>query len=227
MNQDQNTAEDMTKLTSEQVAEYLRINPEFFENNLDLLSEIIIPHVSGEGTISLIERQVQLLRDQVVAIKDQLNTFAVLAGENEDLWVRFKDLALMLLNHADRQLLKSDIESWLKKQFNLSGVMINLDEPGVSLDKYRADVAIKHVFVKEQIYCSSNLSKELLTTLFGKDAEKVNSCALIPLKKPGHDKTALLALGSENTERFTSSQSTAYLGCLSQLISQALLPAHC
>ena len=224
MSQDQNTAEKITKLTSEQVAEFLRINPEFFENNPDLLSEIEIPHLRGEGTTSLIEHQVKVLRDQNDILKDQLKTFAVLAIENEDLWVRFKDLAIMLLNHSTPSSLKTDIENWLKQQFNLCGVMINLDAPSKTLKKYRAEEVYKLVVEEAQIHCHSHYSVGLLRTLFGKDnAGRVSSCALIPLKNASGSCKALLALGSENTERFTSSQSTAYLDCLSQLIGRALV----
>ena len=223
MNQEQNTAQKITKLTSEQVAEFLRINPEFFENNLDLLSEIQIPHISGEGTTSLIERQVKVLRDQSEILKDQLKTFAVLAIENEDLWVRFKDLAIMLLNNSNQASLKIDIETWLKQQFSLSGVMINLNKPEKVLEKFKTDQAYKSVIEDAQIHCNSNFPADLLKTLFNKDATNVNSCALIPLKNSDDDCLALMALGSDNTERFTSSQSTSYLDCLSQLISQALV----
>ena len=224
MKQDQNTAEKITKITSEQVAEYLRINPEFFEKNLDLLGEIEIPHISGEGTTSLIERQVKVLRDQNEVLKDQLKTFAVLAIENEDLWVRFKDLAVMLLKHKDPLTLKTEIEHWLKQQFSLSGVMINLNDPATLLQKFKTDEVFKIVIESTDIHCGSSFPQDLLTLLFNKDAAKVNSCALIPLKNTQSKSIALLALGSENTERFTSSQSTSYLDCLSQLISHALLP---
>ena len=166
MNQDQNTAEKITKLTSEQVAEFLRINPEFFENNLDVLSEMQIPHISGKGTTSLIEHQVKVLRDQNEVLKDQLKTFAVLAIENEDLWVRFKDLALMLLNHTDRQSISADIESWLKQQFSLSGVMINLNQPASVLKKFKADEAYQTVIEQAQIHCNSDFSADFLKTLF-------------------------------------------------------------
>lgn len=224
MNQDRNTAEKITKLTNEQVAEFLRVNPEFFENNPDLLAEIEIPHIRGEGTTSLIEHQVKVLREQNEILKDQLKTFAVLAIENEDIWVRFKDLAIMLLNHSSPSSLKTDIENWLKRQFNLCGVMINLDKPSKTLKKFKQNDAYKIVVDDAQIHCHSHQSDELLATLFGsEDAAKVNSCALIPLKNASGDSEALLALGSENTERFTSSQSTAYLDCLSQLISEALI----
>ena len=129
----------------------------------------------------------------------------------------------MLLNHSSSSSLKTDVENWLKQQFNLCGVMINLNNPSKILKKFKTEDVFKVVVEDAQIHCNSDYSADLLRTLFGmEDATKVNSCALIPLKNAGGSGEALLALGSENTERFTSSQSTAYLDCLSQLISQAL-----
>ena len=121
-------------------------------------------------------------------------------------------------------ILKSDVEKWLKEQFNLSGVMINLKEPAKLLAKFRADQVYHIVIEKAQIHCNSSFSGGLLKTLFGEDATKVNSCALIPLKNSTDGCQALMALGSENTERFTSAQSTSYLDCLSQLIGRVLVP---
>ena len=227
MSQEQNAAEKITKVTSEQVAEFLRINPEFFETNLDLVGEIQIPHISGEGTTSLIEHQVKVLRDHNEVLKDQLKTFAVLASENEELWIHFKDLAVVLLKQdkPDQESLISTIEDWLNHQYNLSGVTIKIDEPAILLDSYKADDVLKQIIEEAHIRCDSRFSVELLTTVFGKSAEKVKSCALIPLKNSQEKCMGLIALGSENTERFSAQQSTSYLDCLSQLLSQALSSA--
>ncbi len=225
MSQEQNTAEKITKLTAEQVAEYLRINPEFFESNLDLLAVIQIPHITGEGTTSLIERQVQVLREQSETYKDQLKTFAVLASENEELWFRIKDLAVMLLKRPDRDSLAEEIEDWLKQQYNLSGVVISQADRSGLIKKYQSDQLVYKAIESNEIQCGSSFSVELLELLFGKDADKVKSSALIPLISEQKQVHGLLALGSENTERFSAEQSTAYLDCLSQIVSQALLSA--
>ena len=223
MSQEQNTAEEITKLTTDQVAEYLRINPEFFESNLDLLAEIQIPHISGEGTTSLIERQVQVLREQNEVFKDQLKTFAVLAGENEELWYRIKDLAVMLLKSPDKVNLAEEVEDWIKQQYNLSGVVISLGDKKELLKNYQSDELIHKTLDDSEIQCGTDFSTELLDLLFAKNAEKVKSCALIPLINEQKNTNGILALGSENTERFNSEQSTAYLDCLSQIVSQALV----
>ena len=223
MSQKQNTAESITKLTAEQVAEYLRINPEFFESNLDLLAEIQIPHISGEGTTSLIERQVQVLREQSETYKDQLKTFAVLASENEELWYRIKDLAVLLLKNPHKDSLAEEIEDWLKQQYNLSGVVISQGDKKELIKKYQSDEHIHKVLDDSQIQCGTDFSTELLGLLFPDDAEKVKSCALIPLSNEQENANGILALGSENTERFNAEQSTAYLSCLSQIVSQALV----
>ena len=225
MSQEQNTAEKITKLTSEQVAEYLRINPEFFETNLDLLAEIQIPHITGKGTISLIERQVQLLREQSETYKDQLKTFALLASENEELWFRIKDLTVMLLKRPSGDNLAEEIEDWLKEQYNLSGVIISQADQSELVKKYQSDQHVHNALESNEIQCGTDFSIELLELLFGKDADKVKSCALIPLVDAAKTVHGLLALGSENTERFSAEQSTAYLDCLSQIVSQALLSA--
>ncbi len=44
-------------LTPEQVADYLRQNPGFFEQNVDLLVNIQIPHPHGGRAVSIVERQ--------------------------------------------------------------------------------------------------------------------------------------------------------------------------
>ena len=222
MSQEQNTAEQITKLTAEQVAEYLRINPEFFESNLDLLAEIQIPHISGEGTTSLIERQVQVLRQQTESYKDQLKTFAVLASENEELWFRIKDLAVMLLTQTDKAGLPVLIEDWLKQQYQLSGVVINLGDKAQLIKQYNSDESINLTLDEIEIQCGTNFSTELLDLLFADAAEKVKSCALIPLTDSNKQACGIMALGSDNTERFSADQSTAYLDCISQIVGQAL-----
>ena len=50
-------------LDEDSVAAYLSEHPEFFNKQEDLLAKLRIPHKSG-GAISLLERQVSLLRRQ-------------------------------------------------------------------------------------------------------------------------------------------------------------------
>ena len=53
-----------TKINDEQVVQFLEANPKFFERNQDLLSQLKISHPTGDA-VSLVERQVSLLRDKI------------------------------------------------------------------------------------------------------------------------------------------------------------------
>lgn len=52
-------------LDENEVADFLRAHPDFFERHLALLSELVVPHSSRGGAVSLLERQVGVLRDQL------------------------------------------------------------------------------------------------------------------------------------------------------------------
>ena len=49
------------ELSDDAVCDYLEAHPDFFEQHKSLLNTMQLPHASG-GTISLVERQVSVLR---------------------------------------------------------------------------------------------------------------------------------------------------------------------
>ena len=67
---DESTA---SELTAEVVSNYLRENPDFFNQHPEALSELKISHV-GEGAVSLVERQVATLRDRNAELRRRLDT---------------------------------------------------------------------------------------------------------------------------------------------------------
>jgi len=48
---------------SEEVAQYLRENPKFFDEYADMLADIFVSHPHGGRAISISERQIVTLRD--------------------------------------------------------------------------------------------------------------------------------------------------------------------
>ena len=69
-------------IDAEGVAEYLEQNPGFFEQHADLLSDIKLQHGSG-GAISLIERQVAVLREKNQALESNILQLVQIAQDNE------------------------------------------------------------------------------------------------------------------------------------------------
>ncbi len=83
-----------------EVVRYLRDNPDFFEHHRELLADMILPH-QPQGTVSLIERQVSMLRDQKQDLKQRLQHLLDNAKQNENLSTRMNQLILDLLDCND------------------------------------------------------------------------------------------------------------------------------
>ena len=58
-------------LTDEQVVAYLKDNPRFFIDQDDLLTQLRSPHLRG-SSISLVERQVAVLRERNIDMRNRL-----------------------------------------------------------------------------------------------------------------------------------------------------------
>ena len=98
MSNDASTAEqvDVQKFNAEDVAEYLRQNPDFFISQGELLADLSLPHESGKA-ISLLERQVKILRDRSIEARQKLNNLLENARENDQLFDTTRNLVLALL----------------------------------------------------------------------------------------------------------------------------------
>jgi hypothetical protein len=61
-------------LAEEQIAEYLSTHPEFFERHGSVLARLKLPHHQrGTAAISLVERQVLVLREKHAALEKKLH----------------------------------------------------------------------------------------------------------------------------------------------------------
>ena len=75
----------MSALFPEDVADYLKDNPAFFEQYADLMAQIFVPHPHGGRTISLSERQLLTLRERVKELEKKLHELIEYAKENDGL----------------------------------------------------------------------------------------------------------------------------------------------
>ena len=64
----------MSALFPEDVADYLKNNPGFFEQYADLMAQIFLPHPHGGRAVSLAERQMLTLRDKNRQAESKLAT---------------------------------------------------------------------------------------------------------------------------------------------------------
>jgi uncharacterized protein YigA (DUF484 family) len=228
MTTSQQTQPDSLPLEEKTVADYLRDNPDFFQNNASLLATLEIPHACGPA-VSLVEHQVKVLRDQNRQLKRKLMDLVHVARDNNRLNERMHQLTLGLISTSSLVALLDTLREHLQGEFKADTVTLRLAglpeaqarECGVDLyDPAGAELAHFDSFIKSCRPQCGRFKTEQLQYLFGDQAAAIESVALVPL---GHKSTyGLLAIGSQDASRFHPGMGTLFLTHLGELIGLLL-----
>lgn len=219
-------AEAAQDVTSEEVADYLRANPDFFDGRDDLLLDLSIPHARG-ASVSLVERQVLLLRERNRALRGQLSGLLEAARENDATFARCRRLVLALLDASSGEQLLDNLESCLKEDFNCDFYRLFL------YDDRRHQV--NHWVMRQPrdamsdaiggLVASRNpvlgvLRDTELEYLFGADASKIGSAGIFPVRR--EQEIALLAIGSTSPTQFQSGMGTLFTDFIAETLARTI-----
>lgn len=232
MNSQQNLGSSQTLpvISEQQVEEFLRGNPDFFENHTALLAKLRVPHPSGPA-VSLIERQVRVLRDQNRAYKRKLMELVQVGRDNDKVNRNLHALTLALLpSDTLKQVTHALLES-LMYAFKATDVALRLAgfprglelPPQVGLlNASDAGFEAFQSFIQTARPFCGRLKAEQIDYLFGDNASQIASAALIPLGDSC--RLGMLAIGSDDGNRFHPGMDTLFLRHLGELASAALEP---
>lgn len=211
-------------LQAEDVAHYLKSNPQFFEEYADLLAQIYVPHPHGGRTVSITERQIFTLRERGKQLESKLAEMIRYGEDNDAIGDKVHRLALALTAAEDFPAVMREIYRHLSEDFAVPHVVVRLWGEQAMYE------GIEFASVSEQVraqaanlthpYCGPAAGHEVLTC-FGAADTQVRSLALVALQR---DTAAvgLLALGSEDAQRFYPEMGTLFLTRVGELISAAL-----
>ncbi len=220
----QNLQPAMTELDDATVAKFLKNNAGFFQRNPDLLSELTIPHAT-RGTVSLVEKQIDLLRNRNQKLQDKLQQLIDNAGANQTTYERIGSLAIGLAKADSLDGLLQELCDQLADNFAVDAVAIEL-EPREQGDWPQL------VHTPSQAEPTPLLGPYLggppadldLASLFGSQAEQITSIGILPLGE--NAALGRLLLASRDPDRFRADLGTQLLTQISELVS-ALLSHHC
>jgi uncharacterized protein len=219
------------ELTEDAVHDYLEANPDFFENHGDLLSSLRLPHVSGVA-VSLVERQVSVLRQKDLKLERKLKELIDVARVNDALATKMHQLTLHLLAASDISETLEAIEAALRTGFNADlSVLVLFGDPeafkDVSVGRFfkpvkRDTESLKAfaTFLKGNSPRCGQVRDSQRDFLFGKETDEVGSAALVPLGKKSE--IGFLAIGSADADRFHPGMSMDFLSRLGGLVAEAL-----
>jgi len=218
-------------LTEEAVSSYLAAHPDFFERNPKLLGKLRIPHETG-GTVSLVERQVSMLRQKEVKLERQLRELIHVARDNDVLAAKIHKLSIHLLAANSLNATVTAIEEAMRAGFGADhAVLVLFGNPDsfedIDAGRFfraiqREDEALRPfaTFLKGSGPRCGKVRDSQRKFLFRGDAEDVGSVALVPLgNKAG---IGFLAIGSVDANRFHPGMSIDFLARVGDLISGAL-----
>ena len=223
------------ELTQEQaVAQYLHHNTDFFERHPQLLARMRLQHPRNASTVSLIERQVEVLREKYESQEQKLADFVRVARANNALAEKIHRFTRRLLRTDGRARAISEIEASLREDFDSFHavlVLASIQEPLLpNVDRFVRTVSIEDTHYKsfEPLFTSAKprcgqIRDSQREFLFGADGAEIGSVALIPI--PMTPAPGLLALGSVDRDRFHPGMSTEFLSRMGELIADALARA--
>src|SRR6195256_5647690 len=118
-------------LNDSSVAEYLQAYPDFFERNSPLLAKLRLPHVRDvAATVSLVERQVEVLRERNQSLERKLKELVDVARANDALADRIHRLSQRLIRAKTLVETINAVEASLREDFDAmhSVLVLFLDE---------------------------------------------------------------------------------------------------
>jgi uncharacterized protein YigA (DUF484 family) len=215
--------------TEDMVRAFLRDNPRFLDDNPDILESLSLPHNSGTA-VSLVERQVGVMRDRNKEMRNRLDNMLATAHDNDLLFEKTKRLVLNLLEAKNLPAMVEIIYDSLGKDFEIDFYSLTLLGDEKSLPRTMARVAsVEKASEQVSTLIGSNravcgvLREEEMTFLFGEKGLQVGSVAAVPLRY--NNLYGILAIGNADPNFYKSSMGTLFLSYIAEVVNR-ILPKH-
>jgi len=232
MSQQEGEAVFEETFSDDDIAEYLQRNPDFFDRNPNLLMDLKLAHDPGGAAISLVERQVTLLRHRNSELERQLKDLVAVAKLNDSLVERIHLLSIRLMAATDCAERVEMLETCLREDFRAERAAVVLFAPlrddtpiGEGFLKIvdRGNVGLKPFasFLKSARPRCGLIRDRQKTFVFEENAGEIASAALVPLGSRAEH--GFLVIGSRDPDYFNPGKGMEFLSRLGELVAVALV----
>jgi len=223
----QNNNDKSSTLSAEQVASYLKQHPDFFINRDSLLAEITLPHESGQA-ISLLERQVKILRERSIESRHTLNQLLETAKYNDQLFNVTRALILALLMEDEVAQIASATEANLCTQPGIDACSVILFQAdhlkNVEHARLESPEFLQENFptlLRDRRTLCKAVSKETAAFLFPQRSASIRSVALCPI---GRERMlGVLAIGNKSQDYFNEDLDTLFLDFIGEVLESIII----
>ncbi len=216
----------MTELTDAiAVADFLQKHPEFFEQHPELLSGLKLTTSLGGRTVSLQERQVEVLRDKVRQHELKLATLTRNAANNDVIFGNFHQWILRLLSEEGGANTPDLLLTALRECFNVPAASLRMwhVKPEHATAWFAAEAGTARAFVDTQKSPLCGAAADQPGVPWLDSATTMQSVALVPLCERLSERSfGLMVLGSPDPQRFSSELATDFLVRIGEVASARL-----
>lgn len=204
------------------VEAFLLAHPDFLQDRPALLAALNLPH-GGPGAVSLVERQVALLRERNIASRQRLNELTELGKENDRLLNATRTIILSLLQSGSAD---EVVRIWCNEVTETFGAelatLIWFEGSGFAAEgTIHPGQAVALRLISGSNSQSGVVRAEEMQALFGIDG--VDGSAALAAISRGDKPIGVLAVGSTDSDRYRPEDGTLFLDYLGEVIAQ--LPA--
>jgi uncharacterized protein len=212
------------------IADHLKSHPDFFERHPLLLLSLKLPHRTGGSAISLVERQVSMLRQRNSQLERQFKDLVAVAKQNDALVEKILKLGVKLMSTADLPRRLELLETSLREDFAAERAVLVLFAETTSPHAEHAgfvrrlpqDDPLVRPFATflrgARPRCGPLRDRQ--KNVFERDAESLSSAAMVPLGE--NASLGFLVIGSRDPDHFHPGKRMDFLGRLGELLSVAL-----
>jgi uncharacterized protein YigA (DUF484 family) len=214
------------QLDSTSVAQYLAEHAHFFEEHAELLARIKLTSPLAGRTVSLQERQMEVLREKIKALEMRMMDLVRIAQENDAITLKFQAWARSLL------LARNDVDL---PHVLITGLRTIFSVPQATLRIWGVAHEYAHTWFAAPASADSHIFANGLATPFcGKnndfeaaswldEASTIESLAMLPLRADSSSAAfGLLVLGAPDPARFSEEMATDFLSNIGETASAAL-----
>ena len=207
------------------VMRYLRDNPDFFGRHPMLLTDLSLPHDSGQA-ISLVERQVAILRERNIDMRRRLTHLVGAANVNDTLFEKTRRFTLRVLDCENLDAIEAVLAETLIDDFAADHARCFVSHPNAFESRRlltfcgsAQELPLIHLTQTTGLSCGL-LRADEFQKLFGESAKVDGSAALILLRHG--DLVGILAIGSRDPMRFTPEMGTLFIRYIGDVLSRVL-----
>lgn len=203
---------------------YLRRHPTIFQSHPELLEFVSLS--DSRNASSLLERQISVLKERLLAQKMQQAELFQNARENEEISNQFSDVISQLISCTNLSEFASEFPRTLRHTFAIDQVSIKTSQSVTRRPSESSgyEETLRRLNNNRSL-CDNRWPSNIMQLFFNDD---ILSAALIPLHTHnGQNPLGVLALGSRDAERYTNDLGTAHLdklGLMAGLCLKRLQP---